>query len=54
MGASRASEPGLTWWDDQGGEWRWHAPDAYHPDAHWDYNPWDQWNSPWQHIPPEG
>lgn len=40
MGASRASEPGLTWWDPQGAEpeWRWHPPDAYHPDPHWDYN----------------
>ena len=39
------------WWDTVGGEWRWHAPDKWHPKGHWDYNPWDQWNSPWQNIP---
>lgn len=42
---SRVTEPGKTWWDPDGGKWRWHAPDPYHPDAHWDYNPWTSWNS---------
>ena len=40
------------WFDPKGGEWRWHAPDKYHPKGHWDYNQWDQWNSPWQNIEP--
>lgn len=40
------------WFDPNGGEWRWHAPDKWHPNGHWDYNPWDNWNSPWQNVPP--
>jgi hypothetical protein len=43
---------GLHWWDPNGGEWRWHAPDSWHPTGHWDYNPWDAWNSPWQNTYP--
>ena len=39
------------WFDPEGGEWRWHAPDKWHPKGHWDYNPWEQWNSPWQNVP---
>jgi RHS repeat-associated protein len=39
------------WFDPQGGEWRWHAPDKWHPDGHWDYNPWTEWNSPWRNVP---
>jgi len=35
----------------KGGEWRWHGPDKWHPDGHWDYNPWTNWNSPWQNVP---
>ena len=38
------------WFDPNGGEWRYHAPDRWHSDPHWDYNPWDSWNSPWQNI----
>jgi RHS repeat-associated protein len=38
-------------WDPQGGEWRWHAPDKWHTQGHWDYNPWTEWNSPWQNVP---
>jgi RHS repeat-associated protein len=44
---------GLHWYDPGGGEWRWHAPDRWHPVGHWDHNPWDQWNSPWQHVYPD-
>ncbi|NSW84524.1 MAG: hypothetical protein HPY90_15060 [Syntrophothermus sp.] len=40
------------WFDPKGGEWRWHAPDNWHPKGHWDHNPWTQWNSPWQNIYP--
>jgi hypothetical protein len=43
----------FRWFDPDGGEWRWHGPDKYHPDAHWDYNPWDKWNSPWRNVPAE-
>jgi YD repeat-containing protein len=38
------------WFDENGGEWRYHDADQYHPSAHWDYNPWSQWNSPWQNV----
>ena len=41
------------WFDPNGGEWRWHAPDKWHPEGHWDYNPWDTWNSKWQNIYPD-
>jgi hypothetical protein len=41
------------WFDPQGGEWRWHAPDDWHGTGHWDYNPWTQWNSPWQNVYPK-
>jgi len=46
------SKPGTRprWFDPQGGEWRWHAPDKYHRIGHWDYNSWNSWNSPWQNI----
>jgi RHS repeat-associated protein len=44
---------GDNWWDPQGGEWRWHPADKYH-EGHWDYNPWSEWNSPWQNVPPGG
>jgi len=44
--------PQPRWFDPKNGEWRWHAPDKYHPDGHWDYNPWDQWNSPWRNVSP--
>ncbi|MCL2592282.1 MAG: hypothetical protein FWD82_02835, partial [Defluviitaleaceae bacterium] len=40
------------WFDPQGGEWRWHAPDRFHSIGHWDYNPWTSWNSGWQNIYP--
>lgn len=41
------------WYDLEGGEWRWHAPDKYHSIGHWDYNPWTSWNSAWQNIYPK-
>jgi hypothetical protein len=37
------------WWDPQGGEWRFHGADKWH-EPHWDFNPWTDWNSPWEHI----
>jgi RHS repeat-associated protein len=42
------------WFDPNGGEWRRHEPDKWHPDPHWDYNPWDKWNSPWRNIDEKG
>jgi len=48
----KSAEP--RWFDPKGGEWRWHQPDSWHPDGHWDHNPWDSWNSPWRNVPPGG
>ena len=39
------------WFYEDGGEWRYHDVDPWHDTPHWDYNPWDQWNSPWQNVP---
>jgi RHS repeat-associated protein len=38
------------WFDPGGGEWRYHDTDPWHPDPHWDYNPWDEWNSKWRNV----
>jgi RHS repeat-associated protein len=53
LGPASRDIPENHWWDPEGGEWRWHAADKWHDTGHWDYNPWDQWNSPWQHLYPE-
>ncbi len=45
------AKAGWRWFDPQGGEWRWHAPDKWHANGHWDYNPWNTWNSVWQNVP---
>ena len=46
------NQSGMNWWDSNGGEWRYHqGGDTWHPVPHWDYNPWDSWNSPWQNVP---
>jgi hypothetical protein len=42
------------WRDPQGGEWRRHIADKHHPESHWDYNPNNQWNSPWYNIDNSG
>ena len=47
--SSRLSNPENSYWDPQGGEWRYHPEDPWH-NAHGDYNPWDTYNSPWQHT----
>ena len=44
---------GSHWWDPNMGEWRWHPPDQWHETGHWDYNPWTEWNSPWQNVYPQ-
>jgi hypothetical protein len=41
---------GLHWFDSEGGEWRWHAPDPWHNESHWDYNSWHTWNEGWQNF----
>lgn len=52
--SSSGKPGGESWWPPNGGEWHYHDVDPWHPDAHWDYNPWDQWNSPWQNIDQQG
>jgi hypothetical protein len=42
------------WWDPHGGEWRWHAPDRWHPEGHWDHNPWLHPQHPWVNVIPDG
>jgi len=42
------------WFDPEGAEWRRHSPDKWHRDPHWDYNPWDNWNSPWRNVDDQG
>ena len=42
------------WHDPNGGEWRRHEQDKHHPTPHWDYNPWNQWNSPWENRDDQG
>ena len=39
-----------SFYDNEGGEWRPHKPDKYHPDGHWNYKPPGQ-NAPWQEVP---
>jgi hypothetical protein len=51
---SRARNP-VSWYDPEGGEWRWHPPDEYHPEfpeGHWDYRPPSPWNAEWQRAAP--
>jgi RHS repeat-associated protein len=51
--ASRPSERnngGQSNWDPNGGEWRYSPSDNWH-NPHWDYNPHNSPNSPWQNIP---
>ncbi len=48
-GERRVKSP--RWFDPESGEWRWHPPDKYHPEGHWDYNPWREWNDKWRNVP---
>jgi hypothetical protein len=41
--------PEEHFYDPEGGEWRWHPPDSWHSEGHWDYKPGSPWNAPWQH-----
>ena len=54
--ASRPSEQakgGQSLWDEKGGEWRWFPGDKWH-NPHWDHNPHDRPNAPWQNVPHGG
>jgi RHS repeat-associated protein len=54
--ASRPSEQakgGKSIWDEDGGEWRYAPEDKWH-NPHWDYNPHNAPNSPWQNVPIDG
>lgn len=51
---AKPGSDGWRWRDGQGGEWRRHVPDKHHPEAHWDYNPNNQWNSPWHNVDNNG
>ncbi len=44
---------GSSTWDPNGGEWRYAPEDPWH-NPHWDYNPWENWNTPWQNTPIDG
>ncbi len=51
--ASRPSEVakgGKSLWDSDGGEWRYSPEDKWH-NPHWDYNPHNAPNSPWENVP---
>ena len=52
--SSSGKAGGESWWPPEGGEYHYHDVDPWHPDPHWDYNPWDQWNSRWQNIDQQG
>jgi len=51
---SGEKEGDWRWFDPEGGEWRRHEKDKWHPDPHWDFNPWDNWNSPWRNLDDKG
>jgi hypothetical protein len=50
--AKAAARGETSYWDPDGGEWRW-SQNPYHP-PHWDYNPHDVPSSAWQNIDPDG
>jgi peptidoglycan hydrolase-like protein with peptidoglycan-binding domain len=47
---SEANKGGQSYYDPNGGEWRYYPEDKYHQ-AHWDYNSHSTNNSPWENIP---
>ncbi|MCL1791933.1 MAG: RHS repeat-associated core domain-containing protein, partial [Peptococcaceae bacterium] len=50
MYGTRMKSTRARWFDLEGGEWRYHF-DKDHPIAHWDYNPWVDYNTEWQNLP---
>ena len=51
--ASRAKEPDENYYDPEGGEWHYHAPDRHHEVPHWDYKRLPGKLAPWEEIPVE-
>jgi RHS repeat-associated protein len=51
--ASRAKEPDENYYDPEGGEWHYHAPDRHHEVPHWDYKRLPGKLAPWDEIPIE-
>ncbi len=49
--ASRAKEPDENYYDPEGGEWHYHAPDRHHEVPHWDYKRLPGKLAPWEEIP---
>jgi len=47
---SEAGKGGQSLWDEDGGEWRYFPGDKYH-NPHWDFNPHNAPNSPWDNVP---
>jgi len=47
---SEAGKGGQSLWDESGGEWRYFPGDKYH-NPHWDFNPHNVPNSPWDNVP---
>lgn len=47
---SEAGKGGQSLWDENGGEWRFFPGDKWH-NPHWDYNPHNAPNSPWDNVP---
>jgi hypothetical protein len=47
---SEASKGGQSLWDENGGEWRYFPGDKYH-NPHWDFNPHNTPNAPWENVP---
>jgi len=47
---SEAGKGGQSLWDENGGEWRYFPGDKYH-NPHWDFNPHNAPNSPWDNVP---
>lgn len=47
---SEAGKGGQSLWDENGGEWRYFPGDRYH-NPHWDFNPHNAPNAPWDNVP---
>jgi hypothetical protein len=47
---SEAGKGGQSLWDKDGGEWRYFPGDKYH-NPHWDFNPHNTPNAPWENLP---
>jgi hypothetical protein len=50
---SEAAKGGESLYDTEGGEWRPHLPDSWHPDAHWNYKPPGK-NAEWLNLDENG